>query len=216
KEILGQAEEALNPKKKIGERGTKKLYFKEKGFEELFNLEILKKEFNNQKYPKLKIKEEIKQYGKMTFTLVPKKIEKNKRGKVTNVDFSEIVIRENHVNTKRFQELSFEYNRDKAEYNVMQKVYEYIGENDISKKYLGEPAKVYSYPVRAYQTMERESVEERAKMPLDYIVLECLIITEDYTIEINKWIKGGRKNYKEYYKEYEEYLKSIAKALRKK
>lgn len=210
-ELLFMTEEGVNPKKTISKRGNKKLYFKYKSFDEIFDLNILKKEFNIKKYPKLKIKDTISKNGEIIFTITPNNMKFNKKGKAEDIDYCVIAISENYVNTKEHAELTRDYNREKRD---EKKIYKYLGENNISTKYLGVPAKTYGYWIK-----DNLSVQDRAWVEVqgsvgEYMSLENLIVSDDYTIQIIKVISDKKRDLKKYDKEYEEYIKSISKALK--
>ena len=212
-EFLKNAEEALNPSKKIGKRGTKKLYFKEKEFSEIFDIEILDREFNKREYPKLRRAGLKNPTFKVHYELTPAVVEK-KKNKITKYDWSYITIRRNNTNTKEYSEQEEEnLRRDKARSGEGD--LKYVGENEMSVKYFGVPSKMYQFSVKdAMPTKDRVIVEMKGMMKSDYIYHIDLIITEDYTIKIIKMLEVTDKGMKKYNKEYETYLKKIKKAFK--
>ena len=211
-EILKNAEEALNPSKKIGKRGTKKLYFKEKEFSEIFDIEILDREFNKREYPKLRRAGLKNPTASVHYELIPEVFEK-KQNRITKYDFSYITIRRNDTATKEYREQEEEnLRRNKAKRSGDLK---YVGENDMSVKYFGVPSKMYQFSVKdLIPIKERAVVEIQGMMKSDYIYHIDLIITEDYTIKIIKMLEATDKGVKKYNKEYETYLKKIKKAFK--
>ena len=211
-EFLKNAEEALNPSKKIGKRGDKKLYFKEKEFSEIFDIEILDREFNKREYPKLRRAGLKNPTASVHYELIPEVFEK-KRNRITKYDFSYITIRRNDTATKEYREQEEEnWRRNKAKRSGDLK---YVGENDMSVKYFGVPSKMYQFSVKdAMPIKERAVVEIQGMMKSDYIYHIDLIITKDYTIKIIKMLEATDKGVKKYNKEYETYLKKIKKAFK--
>ena len=212
-DFLKNAEEALNPSKKIGKRGDKKLYFKEKEFSEIFDIEILDREFNKREYPKLRRAGLKNPTFKVHYELIPEVFEK-KRNRITKYDFSYITIRRNDTATKEYREQEEEnLRRNKARRGDGD--LKYIGENEMSVKYFGVPSKMYQFSVKdAMPTKDRVIVEMKGMMKSDYIYHIDLIITEDYTIKIIKMLEVTDKGMKKYNKEYETYLKKIKKAFK--
>ena len=211
-DFLKNAEEALNPSKKIGKRGDKKLYFKEKEFSEIFDIEILDREFNKREYPKLRRAGLKNPTFKVHYELIPEVFEK-KRNRITKYDWSYITIRRNDTATKEYREQEEEnLRRNKAKRSGDLK---YVGENDMSVKYFGVPSKMYQFSVKdLIPIKERAVVEIQGMMKSDYIYHIDLIITEDYTIKIIKMLEVTDKGMKKYNKEYETYLKKIKKAFK--
>ena len=212
-DFLKNAEEALNPSKKIGKRGDKKLYFKEKEFSEIFDIEILDREFNKREYPKLRRAGLKNPTASVHYELTPAVVEK-KKNKITKYDWSYITIRRNDTATKEYREQEEEnWRRNKARRGDGD--LKYIGENEMSVKYFGVPSKMYQFSVKdAMPTKDRVIVEMKGMMKSDYIYHIDLIITEDYTIEIIKMLEVTDKGMKKYNKEYETYLKKIKKAFK--
>ena len=212
-DFLKNAEEALNPSKKIGKRGDKKLYFDKKEFSEIFDIEILDREFNKREYPKLRRAGLKNPTFKVHYELIPEVFEK-KRNRITKYDFSYITIRRNDTATKEYREQEEEnLRRNKARRGDGD--LKYIGENEMSVKYFGVPSKMYQFSVKdAMPTKDRVIVEMKGMMKSDYIYHIDLIITEDYTIKIIKMLEVTDKGMKKYNKEYETYLKKIKKAFK--
>ena len=211
-DFLKNAEEALNPSKKIGKRGDKKLYFDKKEFSEIFDIEILDREFNKREYPKLRRAGLKNPTASVHYELIPEVFEK-KRNRITKYDFSYITIRRNDTATKEYREQEEEnLRRNKAKRSGDLK---YVGENDMSVKYFGVPSKMYQFSVKdLIPIKERAVVEIQGMMKSDYIYHIDLIITEDYTIKIIKMLEATDKGVKKYNKEYETYLKKIKKAFK--
>ena len=212
-EFLKNVEEALNPSKKIGKRGDKKLYFDKKEFSEIFDIEILDREFNKREYPKLRRAGLKNPTASVHYELIPEVFEK-KRNRITKYDFSYITIRRNDTATKEYREQEEEnLRRNKARRGDGD--LKYIGENEMSVKYFGVPSKMYQFSVKdAMPTKDRVIVEMKGMMKSDYIYHIDLIITEDYTIKIIKMLEVTDKGMKKYNKEYETYLKKIKKAFK--
>ena len=212
-DFLKNAEEALNPSKNIGKRGSKKLYFKEKEFSEIFDIEILDREFNKREYPKLRRAGLKNPTESVHYELTPAVVEK-KKNKITKYDWSYITIRRNDTATKEYREQEEEnWRRNKARSGDGD--LKYIGENEMSVKYFGVPSKMYQFSVKdAMPTKDRVIVEMKGMMKSDYIYHIDLIITEDYTIKIIKMLEVTDKGMKKYNKEYETYLKKIKKAFK--